>query len=100
LTRAVAEGSENAAPQRPSRRGAGATDAEAKPAARRRPRPPHGQAASDIEDAAAGAEQLGMPLEDQGLDPDDAEFSDSEEDEDDLEVDDLAEDDDAEEDED
>ncbi|MDE2801278.1 MAG: DNA gyrase subunit A [Chloroflexota bacterium] len=69
-------------------------------AARRRPRPPHGQAASDIEDAAAGAEQLGMPLEDQGLDPDDAEFSDSEEDEDDLEVDDLAEDDDAEEDED
>ena len=95
LTPAEAEASEKAAPQRPSRRGAAAGDgaAEAKPAARRRPRPPHGQAASDIEDAAAGAEQLGMPLEDQGIEPDDAEFSDSEEDEDDLEADDLADDD-------
>ncbi|MCY4625467.1 MAG: DNA gyrase subunit A [Chloroflexi bacterium] len=47
-----------------------AADAEAKPTTRR-PRPPHGQAASDIEDAAAGAEQLGMPLEDLGLDEED-----------------------------
>ncbi len=56
---------------RVARRSAAAdAEAEAKPASRR-PRPPHGQAASDIEDAAAGAEQLGMPLEDLGLDEED-----------------------------
>ena len=64
--------------QRTSRRAAGkaAADTAAQPRPARRPRPPHGQAASDIEDAAAGAEQLGMPLEDLGLEDDDAEDAD------------------------
>ena len=64
--------------QRTSRRAAGkaAADAQSQPRPARRPRPPHGQAASDIEDAAAGAEQLGMPLEDLGLEDDDAEDAD------------------------
>ena len=52
--------------------------AAAEPAAGPRPRTraPHGQAKSDIEDAAAGAEQLGMPLEDQGLDEEEPEDED------------------------
>ena len=60
---------------RPARRSA----AEAKPPAEKRerkPRSPHGQAAADIENAARGAEQLGMPLEDLGLEDDDAEEED------------------------
>ena len=59
-----------------ARRSAANADAEAKPATEKRerkPRPPHGQAAADIEIAARGAEQLGMPLEDLGLEDDDAE---------------------------
>ena len=81
LTPPEPEPEEKAAPQRPARRASGkaASGADAKPDAdskERKPRPPHGQAAADIEDAAAGAEQLGMPLEDLGLDNEDAEEED------------------------
>ena len=76
---------------RVARRSAANADAEAKPATgkrERKPRPPHGQAAADIENAARGAEQLGMPLEDLGLEDDDADEEESVD-----EVDDEAEDD-------
>ena len=58
---------------KPARRSAAAEPAAAP---RPRARAPHGQAKSDIEDAAAGAEQLGMPLEDRGLDEEDQEDED------------------------
>ncbi len=63
--------------------------AAAEPAAGPRPRTraPHGQAKSDIEDAAAGAEQLGMPLEDQGLDEEEPEDEDIVDEELDEEID-------------
>ena len=69
--------------------------AAAEPAAKPRPRAraPHGQAKSDIEDAARGAEQLGMPLEDRGLDEEEPEDEDLvEEDLDDEDPDDEEED--------
>ena len=57
--------------------------AAAEPAAKPRPRArsPHGQAKSDIEDAARGAEQLGMPLEDRGLDEEEPEDEDPDDEE-------------------
>ena len=69
---------------KPARRSAAAEPAAAP---RPRARAPHGQAKSDIEDAAAGAEQLGMPLEDQGLDeeePEDEDIVDEELDEEEI----------------
>ena len=62
-------------PPRGGRRTTTAED-QPKPSPERRPRPPHGQAATDIEVAAAGAEQLGMPLEDLSLEAEDAEEDD------------------------
>ena len=84
---------------KPARRSAAAAEPAAAP--RPRARAPHGQAKSDIEDAAAGAEQLGMPLEDRGLDeeePEDEDLVDEElDDEDEEEEEEEGEDEDGEE---